>query len=206
MNAFASATERYPRDSEKALEALSALSPARADFRDDWLRVGMGLHSADSGQGMLSAWIEFSRLSETVCGRPCLWENHPRSIQSRVEIERAITDFKIKILLVDSFYMSFAGMDENSAKDMSQALDFLASLTVSHGAAIILVHHFGKSGAFSRGSSVFQGWGETDLAIAPVESDPNLVKITALMRCASAGETGSRKELGNIPAEAGANA
>ena len=134
-------------------------------------------------------WLDVARVRQnfhilpTEHGRPALWEGHPRCEQSRNELERAICDTGAKVLLVDSLYMTFAGMDENAADSMTLALDYLASLTTRFGVAIILVHHFNKSGTAARGSSVYQGWGETDLAIYPVEGEA-VVKAEALMRCA----------------------
>jgi hypothetical protein len=134
------------------------------------------------------AWLDVTRarqnfhVLETIHGRPALWHEHPRAIQSRSELERGIERNAIRVVLVDSLYMTFCGMDENAASQMSLALDYLASLTVSYGSAIILVHHFGKAATGSRGSSVFQGWGESDLAIHPVENEP-VVKVEALLRC-----------------------
>ena len=121
---------------------------------------------------------------ETAHGRPSLWAEHPRCAQSRLELEQAIADLDIKVLLVDSLYMTFAGMDENAANNMTMALDYLGDLANRYGVAIILTHHFNKSGTVARGSSVYQGWGESDLSISRVDNAPDVVKVDALLRCA----------------------
>lgn len=121
---------------------------------------------------------------ETVHGRPSYWPEHPRCKQSKQELEQAIEQFCAQIVMVDSLYMSFAGMDENKGDQMAMALDYLATLTIKYGVAIILSHHFNKSGTAARGSSVYQGWAETDLEIVPIEQDPSVVRVNALMRCA----------------------
>ena len=121
---------------------------------------------------------------ETAHGRPSLWAEHPRCAQSRLELEQAIANLDIKILLVDSLYMTFAGMDENAANNMTMALDYLGDLANRFGVAIILTHHFNKSGTGARGSSVYQGWGESDLSISRVDNAPDVVKVDALLRCA----------------------
>jgi hypothetical protein len=41
--------------------ALSHLSPRRADHYDDWLAVGMALHSVSGCEVMLATWDEWSR-------------------------------------------------------------------------------------------------------------------------------------------------
>lgn len=45
-----------------AREALAALKKSRSDNYDEWIDVGMALHSVDDS--LLSDWIQFSRLSE----------------------------------------------------------------------------------------------------------------------------------------------
>lgn len=121
---------------------------------------------------------------ETAKGRPALWHEHPRALISRNEVARAIERTKAKAVLFDSLYMTFAGMDENAADAMTLALDYLGGLTVEHGVAVVVTHHFNKAGTAARGSSVYQGWGETDLTISPVDCDEPVVRVDALMRCA----------------------
>jgi hypothetical protein len=47
---------------DRALSYLAALHPYRADNRDDWLKVGMALHSVDLG--LLSEWERWSQQSK----------------------------------------------------------------------------------------------------------------------------------------------
>jgi len=49
-------------DRAQALDALAHLNPERAKNYDDWLHVGMGLHSVDSSEEMLSEWDNWSKL------------------------------------------------------------------------------------------------------------------------------------------------
>lgn len=130
--------------------------------------------------------IQNFHVLETTCGRPSLWHAHPRGRESRRELEAALERTQANILLVDSLYMSFAGMDENAADQMTMALDYLGDLANRFGVAIILSHHFNKSGTVARGSSVYQGWGETDLSISTLDKDPSVVKVDALLRCSFA--------------------
>jgi hypothetical protein len=55
-------TGRQPDDSERARCYLESLNPARADDYDDWLAVGMALHSLGD-QTLLSDWEAWSRTS-----------------------------------------------------------------------------------------------------------------------------------------------
>jgi hypothetical protein len=56
-----------PDDRELALQALEHISAIRADNYQDWLEVGMVLHSVDSG--LFDAWDKFSSLSSTKYNR-----------------------------------------------------------------------------------------------------------------------------------------
>jgi P4 family phage/plasmid primase-like protien len=61
------------------LEALAALSPARAHDRDSWLQVGMALHAA--GDSYFEAWDSWSRSSSKYVEGECekLWASFSRS-------------------------------------------------------------------------------------------------------------------------------
>jgi len=60
------------RQKEIALDHLGRLHPSHADDRDDWLRVGMALHSIDpDDDGLLVAWVEFSEQSESFSEGEC---------------------------------------------------------------------------------------------------------------------------------------
>jgi hypothetical protein len=48
-------------DRTLALSALRGLGPARAAGYDDWLKVGMALHSVDPSEAMLAVWDNWSR-------------------------------------------------------------------------------------------------------------------------------------------------
>ena len=54
---------------ETALSALEKLAGWRADDRDDWLRVGMALHSASPD--LLEAWDDWSKQSEKYKPKEC---------------------------------------------------------------------------------------------------------------------------------------
>ena len=56
-------------DRERALVALAQLAPRRADDRDDWLRVGMALHSVS--RDLVGAWDEWSQQSEKYEPKVC---------------------------------------------------------------------------------------------------------------------------------------
>jgi len=64
-----------PRDDrEQAIQAVALLSPARADNRESWVKVGMALHAVDPG--LLPYWITFSQQSAKFKPGECekLWK------------------------------------------------------------------------------------------------------------------------------------
>ena len=111
-------------------------------------------------------------------GRPNLYP------PGRYDVEAEIARLKPKVIVIDPLYMSFPGLRENDADQMALALDYLSEVTLRYEVAVILVHHQGKDqSAGPRGSSVFSGWGESDLRMTPVHGKPDLVRVDALLRC-----------------------
>ena len=117
-------------------------------------------------------------IAETVQRRPNL-----ATPEGRAAAERMIEIHRPGVVICDPLYMLFCGLPENDAEEMGKALDYLAGWTIRYGVAVILSHHFNKSGTSARGSSVFQGWGETDLALSPYEHDKTIMRVDGLFRC-----------------------
>ncbi|MFQ3660661.1 MAG: AAA family ATPase, partial [Anaerolineae bacterium] len=61
------------------------------------------------------------------------------------------------LVVVDTLAMAMIGADENSARDMGQALAGCRRLIDLLGATVMLVHHSGKASAWERGSSALRG-------------------------------------------------
>jgi len=115
---------------------------------------------------------------ETANGRPdCATEPGKARLQAVIEKTRP------NILIADPLYMLFKGLAENDADQMSLALDFLAGLALRYDLGVVLIHHFNKGGTAARGSSVFQGWAESDFTLSAVDGDPEVVRVDGLFRC-----------------------
>jgi hypothetical protein len=97
-------------------------------------------------------------------------------------VEEVIEQQQPEVVICDPLYALFPGLVENAAEDMTRALDVLTGWTARFGCAVVLTHHHGKGGV-SRGSSVLQGWPETDLSMAFLEDDRSHVRVDGLFRC-----------------------
>ncbi len=61
------------------------------------------------------------------------------------------------LIIFDTLARCFVGGDENSAKDMGQAVDGINKLQQQFGATSLVIHHTGKAGSSERGSSALRG-------------------------------------------------
>lgn len=114
--------------------------------------------------------------------------------EARQLAETLIRIHKPNIIILDPLAGLCPGYDENNAggdDSMGVVLDYFMGLTDKYNAALILIHHHSKGGG-SRGSSVFEGWGDTDLQafyLNDDEDDRDVAKIKPALRCAF-GEKG----------------
>jgi hypothetical protein len=116
-------------------------------------------------------------IQEIAKGRPNLFTDKGKK-QAEIFIER----FKPGVLILDPLAAICPGLEENAAESMSLALDYFSNLTQRFGCAVLLIHHFGKGG-FSRGSSVFEAWPESDLQASYVDNDREVAKVEMRLRC-----------------------
>ena len=70
-----------------------------------------------------------------------------------------------RLLVFDTQSRVTVGMDENSSREAAEFVEQLDELRDASGAAILLVHHVGKSGTY-RGSSVFDGAADAMLTVS----------------------------------------
>lgn len=92
----------------------------------------------------------------------------------REELEDAIEELQPKLVILDPLYLMFDG-EINSAKELNPILSWLLELKNDFDTAIMVVHHWNKSGTSTRGgqrmlgSTTLHGWVESALYI---ESQP----------------------------------
>lgn len=71
------------------------------------------------------------------------------------------------LVVIDTLSRSLVGADENSAKDMGQAVAALDGVRRASGACVLVIHHTGKdTTAGMRGSSVLRAAVDTELEVA----------------------------------------
>lgn len=73
------------------------------------------------------------------------------------EFIAAIRPLRPALVVFDTLAYAISGGDENSAKDMQIVISNCQRIIRETGAAVLLVHHTGKSGVSERGSSALRG-------------------------------------------------
>lgn len=81
------------------------------------------------------------------------------------------------LIVVDTLAMSMIGADENSSRDMGQALSGCRKLIDALNASVMLVHHSGKASAWERGSSALRGNADVMLRLSAAD-DVVLIECT----------------------------
>jgi hypothetical protein len=115
---------------------------------------------------------------------PVLWldlvELHlddPRHLQ---RLRATVARLQPRLLVLDPFVRLVAGIDENSAQEVSAVLGALRALQREHEVAVLLVHHLRKSpaprlGQALRGSGDFAAWYDSGLYLVRRGDDLLLV-------------------------------
>ncbi|MBI3735293.1 AAA family ATPase [Candidatus Sumerlaeota bacterium] len=109
------------------------------------------------------------------------------NFQTRCDrIKQIIEEYKPEIIIVDPLCFCFPGLEENSSEKMGEALYLLTEIGIQYECAIILIHHHGKTGHGSRGSSIFEAWPDSDLS-AERRGSEDVAIVTGRLRCAYGG-------------------
>lgn len=95
-------------------------------------------------------------------------------------LRRTVDTHAPRLLVLDPFVRLVAGLDENSARDVSAVLGALRTLQRQHDVTILLVHHMRKSPAAHpaqqlRGSGDFSAWLDSGLYLTRDGDDRVLV-------------------------------
>jgi hypothetical protein len=86
------------------------------------------------------------------------------------------TNFCPDLIILDTLARLIPGADENSSKEMGEAIREIDRLRRAFGATILLIHHTGKNGELERGSGALRGAADVMIKCS-MTSDRNLVSI-----------------------------
>lgn len=103
--------------------------------------------------------------------------------EGRTLAETILRIHRPAVLILDPLSAICPGLEENEAAQMGEILGYFADVALRFGCAVILVHHHGKSGV-SRGSSVFEGWPESDVQCTYFDDQHSIAKVELRLRCA----------------------
>ena len=84
----------------------------------------------------------------------------------------------LKLVVIDTLARSYRGEDESAAAEMGEFIRNIEVFCHDHGAAVLLVHHTGKSGRDERGSTALRGACEACFRVEGKKADGQLVAVT----------------------------
>jgi hypothetical protein len=104
-------------------------------------------------------------------GRHGIAAEHIRYLGDTLDLRRAadveelistlkIADFRPDFIVLDTLARLIPGADENSSKDMGEAIRQIDALRQAFGATVLLIHHTGKDKEAERGSGALRGAAE----------------------------------------------
>jgi hypothetical protein len=88
------------------------------------------------------------------------------------EAVAAVKDLDVhpKLVVFDTYARSMVGGDENSAKDAGLAISSIDRMRFELGAAVLVIHHTGKTGDEERGSGALRGAADTMMKLTRTPS------------------------------------
>lgn len=105
------------------------------------------------------------------------------SQEDRDFLEESIKDIKPVMIIFDPLYLMLGSVDENSSKEVRPILAWLLNIRYTYHTAIIIVHHWNKSGKSERGgqrmlgSGLFHGWVESAMYTRVLDEQKHQIEI-----------------------------
>jgi hypothetical protein len=81
---------------------------------------------------------------------------HAQDVQDLLSAVAALP-IKPVLIVLDTLARCFVGGEENSSKDIGEAVDAVSRVISTTGAAVLLIHHTGIAGGHARGSTALPG-------------------------------------------------
>ena len=96
-----------------------------------------------------------------------------RDFDDMTQVAKAVVALgDVSLIFVDTWARALAGGDENSAKDVGEAVSLCAKLYRATGATVVLVHHSGKdSTKGARGSTALLGACDAEIEVTRCDDD-----------------------------------
>ncbi len=95
------------------------------------------------------------------------------------ELAEVARELDVRLVVIDTLARSLVGADENSARDIGEAVAALDRLRRATGATVLPVHHTGKDKTTTRGSSALEAAVDTVYA---VEGDGRCMRLSRTKR------------------------
>jgi hypothetical protein len=99
-------------------------------------------------------------------------KKHPEGIKRMIEEITETTTIPVRLVIIDTLARAMAGGDENSGKDMSEAVKSIDIVRNGTGAHVCIIHHSGKDTARgARGHSSLRAAIDTEIEVIHPEGD-----------------------------------
>lgn len=120
------------------------------------------------------------------------------------DIEREAGE-PVKLVVFDPLYLMLGSIDENSSKELRNTLNWLLHLRYKYGCAIMIVHHWNKSGSSKRGgqrmlgSVTLHGWVSSAIYTRVEDEETHSIIVEREFReFENPGKLGVKFNIGNI--------
>lgn len=149
---------------------------------------GVVVYIAGEGQAGLKRRWDALRLHHEIEGEtPVYFIKAQLNLRSTLEdaeaVIAAIRELAVapSLIVVDTFARMFAGGEENSAKDVGEAVSVLGYLQEQMGCGVMIVHHAGKDESRGmRGSSALLGAVDLELECKKISSETSSERVGQL--------------------------
>ncbi len=97
---------------------------------------------------------------------------HPETIKRTIESASDTAGLPVRLIIIDTLARAMAGGDENSGKDMGEAVKTIDAVRKSTGAHVCIIHHCGKNLAKgARGHSSLRAAIDTEIEVIHPQDD-----------------------------------
>lgn len=156
-----------------ALSMALAVANGAAWFGQPTAQGAVVYVAAEGAYGLKYRVRAFKRAHQMGQCEICYWPKAV-SLLDQSSIQNFLEDVKksfstVALIIIDTLARCIVGGDENSSKDMGQAVASLQLLTATTSASVLVIHHTGKTGSSERGSSALRGAADTMISCSPTE-------------------------------------